>query len=57
MLRKLITFRGPYKILNLAWMAFFLTRSLWSPDYLFGEILAPLGPMLCCPLWPRVRRS
>lgn len=57
MLRKLITFRGPYKILNLAWMAFFLTRSLWSPDYLFGEILDPLGPMLCYQLWPRVRRS
>ena len=40
MLRKLITFRGPYKILNLAWMAFFLTFVVWFSYAPFATTIA-----------------
>ncbi len=40
MLRQLITFRGPYKILNLAWMAFFLTFVVWFSYAPFATTIA-----------------
>ena len=40
MLRKLISFRGPYKILNLAWMAFFLTFVVWFSYAPFATTIA-----------------
>lgn len=40
MLRQLITFRGQYKILNLAWMAFFLTFVVWFSYAPFATTIA-----------------
>ncbi len=40
MLGKLVTFRGPYKILNLAWMAFFLTFVVWFSYAPFATTIA-----------------